>query len=154
LVLESVVYPYTLTLPAGTVLTLAWRPATRAWNGDERIDSLARDTVDATGLTEGGLYLFGEPAPKGLQSFFTLEAANGSRYHGCDKPGGARSITINGDPAMAFVQSCSSGQARATVSIVHNGFGLAAFIDTAPDSAAAATDRLVALLAGLRWTNG
>jgi hypothetical protein len=149
-ILDSKVYPYSLTVPAGS-LRLAWIPAQRPWNGEEAINILGSPVVDKTGIADGGLIIFGAAAPDGLDAFFQLHAANGSRYHGCGKPTGKRTVTINGVQAIAFSQSCLQQQTRAEISIVHDGFGLGIFVSTAPGAESAAIDHLITLLAGLTW---
>ena len=151
--LESTVYPYSLTVPAGS-LTLAWKPALRPWNGEEAINILGSSVVDKTGIHDGGLIIFGAAAPDGLDAFFAVHAANGSRFHGCSQPTGRRDVTINGVPAIAFVQSCLQQQTRAQISIVHDGFGLGIFVSTAAGAESAALDHLITLLAGLTWKSG
>lgn len=148
--LESAVYPYSLVVPAHT-LTLAWLPAARAWNGTEAINLLGSPVVDKTGIPDGGLVIFGAAAPDGLDGFFEVHAANGSRYHGCGKPTNQRDVTINGDPAIAFVQACLAQQTRSQVSIVHGGFGLGILVSTGAGNEVAALDHLVDLLDGLTW---
>jgi len=149
--LESIVYPYSLTVPPRS-LTRAWVPATQLWDGAAPINMLGGSPViDRVGLTEGGLFMFGAPAPTGLEAFFKLHAENGSRFHGCGAPTNRRDITIGGVPAIAFVQHCLADQTRAQVTIVKGGFGLACFIDAAHGTELTALDHLIGLLGGLHW---
>jgi hypothetical protein len=149
--LESKVYPYSLTVPA-LALTRAWIPATQTWDGAAPINMLGgSQVIDRAGLRDGGLFLFGAPAADGLEAFFELHAANGSRFHGCGEPMHRRNVTIGGVPAIAFVQYCLTDQTRAQVTIVKDGFGLASFVDAAHGTELPVLDRLIELLGGLHW---
>src|SRR4051812_4154371 len=85
----SSVYPYTLQLPSG-VAHRNWRPATRPWRTDERIDSVAAFN-DANGAADGSIFILGAAWDGTLESFRDLIATNVSRFHGCSAPNGLRS---------------------------------------------------------------
>jgi hypothetical protein len=120
---DSAAYPYSLTLPRAA-LTRKWHPATRQWDGTERIDSVSA-FVDTTGTVDGGLFILGTPWAADVAGFGDLVSANVARFHGCSVPAGVRSVEIAGGPAIAYRQVCTD-QPVVRVIIVGHGFGLAA----------------------------
>ena len=142
-------YRYALTLPPGTML-LNWRPAERLWDGTSKLDR-AGPLTDRTGVSEGGLYLFGAAA-ESLAAWSDGVAMNGSRYHGCGPAENQVDVTINGVPAIAFTQACAENTNMARVALWKDGYGIGVWLGpTPPASLVAVRDRAVELLAGLEW---
>jgi|tagenome__1003787_1003787.scaffolds.fasta_scaffold20588526_2 hypothetical protein len=148
----SSVYPYTLQLPSG-VAHRNWRPATRPWRTDERIDSVAAFN-DANGAADGSIFILGAAWDGTLESFRDLIATNVSRFHGCSAPNGLRSATVAGEPAFAFTSRCGNGVLAARVVVVHAGFGLDVNVSEISDSREGQVlDDILGWLRGLTWRN-
>ena len=144
-------YRYTLTLPAGSLL-LGWHSADRAWDGQAKVD-MAGPYPDRTGVAEGSLYLIGSEAD-GLEEFLDRFEGNGTRFHGCGPAQNRRDLMIGGVPAIGFTQACATGATFGRVALFKDGFGIGAWIASAPGAEMAALDKLVELLEGLEWQTG
>jgi hypothetical protein len=118
---ESVVYPYTLTLPAGTVRRL-WRPATVAWDGKTPINRTT-SSVDGNGTTLGDLIVFGLPASDPAVLGGIVED-NTSRFNGCRLTNDPKPLDVNGVPGVTYAQVCAQGTTALTVAVVNEGYGL------------------------------
>lgn len=145
---ESVVYPYTLTLPAGTVRRL-WRPATVAWDGKTPINRTT-SSVDGNGTTLGDLIVFGLPASD-PSTLGEIVEDNTSRFNGCRITSEPAAVEVNGTPGVTYAQVCAQGTTALTVAVVKEGYGLTFRVVeyTKPDAEVLA--ELSGWIAGTTW---
>lgn len=146
----SELYPYALTMPAGS-LTLNWHAASTPWDEAQRFDLLG-PAVDRSSVADGGLLLVGGPAPDGLKAFSALGVAKANVHHTCTPLNDEHRVTIGKVPAIVLSQSCA-GQVLGRATLVRDGQGLIAFVWVNSGYEGVALDHLVTWLdAGLEWT--
>ena len=146
----SVLYPYALTMPAGS-LTLNWHAASTAWDEMQRFDLLG-PAVDRSSVAEGGLLLVGGAAPDGLKAFSAVGVAKANVHHTCTPLNDEHRVTIGKVPAIVLSHSCE-GQVLGRATLVRDGQGLIAFVWVNSGYEGVALDHLVGWLdAGLEWT--
>jgi hypothetical protein len=107
--------------------------------------------LDVVFLDDRSLFLFGAPTSDDLDAFVTAFAASATQRHSCSEPQNRREVTIGGDPAMGFTQSCDENAVQARVALVHEGFGFIAFSQTVAGEEDVALDEVIAALDGLEW---
>jgi hypothetical protein len=148
--LESIQYPYTLTVPAEEVLA-PFKPATTAWDGMARV-TRDRPFVDVIALSDGFVFIVGVEWPEDVESLAQMYI-DGEQQNGCSQGKNQQEVTVGGASAVAFtVDSCGPENATfARVAALHDGFGLIAFTPTSSGKEAADIDALVESLAGLEW---
>lgn len=149
-VFASRVYPYELELPPG-VLSLNWKPALRAWDGQARVGSDS-PLVDITSTVDGALLVWGLPWNGDVAGFLGLITKTMARFHGCSTTSKPESFEVATVKALAQSQSCAQDTQAATVAMVKDGYGLAfrlTFIP--PEKLARAPQDLVGWLDGLTW---
>ena len=149
---ESVVYPYTLTMPAG-VLRRQWRPATVPWDGQTPINRQSQ-SVDANGTPAGDLIVWAFPWTSDAASFGALVEDNTSRFNGCRLASEPTPLEVNGAPGGTYTQVCAQGTTALTVALVKDGYGLVSRVIeyTAPDEEV--RDQLTEWMAGATWPVG
>lgn len=146
---RSSIYPYQWLLPYGTA-TRAWHPATRSWNGTERVDSTATYD-DQVGTRDGGVFVFGATWPGSLAEFETRVLDNAAEPHGCLPPTDCRHVLLADEPAEAIGQVCSGVSVVRIVS-VHRHVRVVVSEQAAARDLSMATSDLIEWLAGWRWT--
>ena len=57
-------------------------------------------------------------------------------------------------PAIGFTQVCETGASFGRVALFKDGWGIAAWISSAPGAQMAALERLIEVLDGLEWRTG
>lgn len=146
--ITSVVYPYSLVLPAA-VATTGWNTASRSWNGTEGISSDAPYN-DGIGTTDGALFVFGTSWSEGLDAFTAMILSRVAQEHGCGTPDSETATRVGGAPATLVRQEC--GQvALARILVVHAGTALAISEQVDPGREAAAGADLAAWFTPLVW---
>jgi hypothetical protein len=118
----STVYPYEITLPAGTLLR-NWNPARLPWDGESPINRTS-PRVDVTGTKLGALLVWGLPSAD-LDAFGERVRDITSRYNGCKLTSEPAPIEVNGVAGVTFAQLCALGTTARTVVVVKDGYGLA-----------------------------
>jgi hypothetical protein len=141
-------YNYALTLPPRTAL-VRWHAASRRWDGATSVPEEGPYT-DSSTVAEGSLLIIGSPA-ESLDEFFARFEAAGPRFHGCNAAEDRVDATINGVPAIGFIQVCGPGEGFGRLALFKDGFGIGASIHTTADKLVPALDRLIELFDGLEW---
>ncbi len=153
------------TLP-GTLLG-PWHAAERAWDGKQQIDMAGPDT-DRTVVVDGELFLIGAPAPDGLEGFLARFERSVGAVQGCtegarfkngigvrgglvpDKTAVPQALLVVG---IAFRERCGGNALFARQVLVHDGYGIGAWIASVPgDDDEAVLSTRVEMLGGLYWT--
>jgi hypothetical protein len=163
---ESTVYPYTLTTRAGTLL-VGWHAAERAWDGKQQID-MGGPYTDRAVIASGGLFVIGAPAPDGLEGFQARFERTSVPVRGCsvgiriknsigEYIGLVPSETAIPDvlpavPGVAFTQTCEDDTMVARQALVHDGYGIGAWVVSVPGNDDAVLSTLLEQLGGLHWT--
>jgi hypothetical protein len=151
-VFESVVYPYTLTLPPGAAL-LNWAPATRHWDGEELVGSATPALTDVNRTPHGAIWGFGTDWTGTLEDFRDHIIDITGRYHSCSAAEGEVTFEVPAGSIIAFRQTCAAGTRVAAAVAVHKGFGLVIRIFSLPQgSVAVVLDDIEVWLQGLAWT--
>lgn len=150
-ILESVVYPYRITVLASQAVLV---PALVAWNGDEVLQRVAR-TVDRVRVDGTGTAWFVvSPDPQeDVDAFVAEMVAKYGSWHGCTEPTQTREFTAAGMAGISYVQSCAGASERfARAIVVGDGHGILAFGEADVDPSGV-QDRLISYLDGLEWTS-
>jgi hypothetical protein len=162
---ESTEYAYTMSTLPGTLLG-PWRAAERAWDGRQQIDMDSPQT-DRTVVADGGLFFVGAPAPDGLEGFLARfersvgavqDCVEGARFKN-GITGGQYGLVPSDTPApvffavgIAFRERCDGNTLFARQVLVHDGYGIGAWIASVPgDDDEVVLFHLVEMLAGLYW---
>ena len=75
-----------------------------------------------------------------------------ARTRGCSQPKNQRDVTVAGERALLFtVDSCGGSVAFVRLAVLHEGFGVVAFTETASGLENEHIDRFLADLAGFEW---
>lgn len=127
-------------------------PANQAWDGESRVIRGPTFT-DLVPLTGGPVFLVGLPWTDDVASFAQMFVDHSATRNGCSQARDERDVTVAGAPAVVFtVDSCGSDDiAFARVAVVHDGFGLIAFVGAVPGREGEAVDHLLSSLTGLAW---
>jgi hypothetical protein len=150
---ESVVYPYTLTLPEG-VPRRYWAAATRQWDGQELVGSQTPKITDVQSTPDGSLFIYGTAWDGTLEAFRDHVLAIVARYHRCEPPEEEVTFDVADAPAIAFRQRCDLGTRAAPAVAVQNGFGMVfRLIDVPAEKESVVLADLETWLHGLTWTN-
>ena len=155
--LESIQYPYALTVPADKISRGLAISATSAWDGSEQV---IRGTsfLDVFSFSDGVVHVLGTEWTDDLESLAQTFVANSERYNGCSQAKNEREVTVGGAPALVFtVDSCGLGGENLTfvrLVALHDRFGLIAFTETAQGDEPADIDRLTAYFSDLDWRTG
>ena len=149
--IESVQYPYALTLPANAEFR-DFHSASRAWDG---VGAIRRDSryVDYVELAETTFFVYGlrSSGDLDLDSWTSAVLDHRARVNRCSDPANVREIEVAGVPARVFAQVCGNDSQFVRLTLVHADLGLVAFMSAALGEEVAAGDRLVELLDGLEW---
>jgi hypothetical protein len=147
--IESVQYPYALTLPANAQFR-DFHSASQAWDG---VGAIRRDSryVDYVQLAETTFFVYGLRNPGDLDSWTVAVLDHHARVNRCSDPANLRETEVAGVPARVFAQVCGGDSQFVRLTLVHEDLGLVAFMSAATGEEVAAGDRLVELLGGLEW---
>ncbi len=130
---------------------------------------MAGPYVDRVAISDGDLFVIGAPAPDGLEGFLTRFEISVGAVQGCTE--GARFMNGIGPGiglvpskiaqpkallvvGIAFRERCEGNTLFARQVLVHDGYGIGAWIASVPDDDdEAVLTTLVELVGGLGWTS-
>ena len=143
---------YALTIDVARLLG-PYDPGNEAWDGEARIVRGPRFT-DLVPVTGGDVFLVGLPWTGDAASLAQMFVDHAAELHGCSRAMGQRPVTLGGSPAVLFtVDSCGNENAVfVRAAVVHDGFGLIAFVQAIPGSESQYADHLLSVLTGLSWS--
>ena len=149
-VFESVVYPYTLTMPPG-VLTRQWRAARIAWDGQQMF-SRTSPNVDANGTADGSLLVWGLAWDGDAAGFGALIDEVGGRYNGCSRTADPAPLEVDGVSGVSFLHACALDTYAVSAALVKDGYGLTfRVVGDAGVHDPAVLERLETWMAGATW---
>ena len=148
-VIESTLYPYRLTVPAGPTSFVA---AHVPWDGIQKLSSDSRETDHVRAPGVGLVWIVMTDTTETIEKIGPDIEAKFRSWHGCGPASSRREFSVGELSGVAFAHTCGAGAdpwVRAVV--VGQGRALVAMTSGGTDSSAA-LDRLVELFGGLEWT--
>ena len=134
---SSIVYPYSIVLPAdafrpGPVNVLpptgTWMPAKEMWDGTNVISpSRPRQNDMTLDSDRDELFIAGHRTKDDLDAFVARMVSNFAMWHGCSPTPASRTTEVDGEPAILIGSMCGRAGVSATAArlfVVHEGFGL------------------------------